>query len=192
MTNKIKISDIVFLDVEASGLGDSCFPIEVGFVRPADMTGWSALIHPTLEWCENGDWDCAAEALHGLSQDRLRNEGADTMDVARALNEQLAGKAVFTDAPDFDRHWLAMLFEETMERPNFELWHAASLIKDCLRRVTIDGPIPVAAVSSEPMPIAQHRAKDDAFALALELWRAIGVQRQPLGWNRPPQQSRQA
>jgi hypothetical protein len=164
----IRLSDIVFLDIEASGLGDGCYPIEIGVVHAAGLTGWSALIRPPKVWRDGGVWDCLAADIHGIGQTQLDTEGWDVMDVARALNETLDGKAVFSDAPEFDRHWIAMLFDETDMEPAFHLRSATMLINRAPALVAVDAPVPVAA--AEPPPPSRHRARDDALALARAFW----------------------
>lgn len=176
MTSSIKLSKIVFLDLEASGLGDRCYPIEVGIVRAADLSGWSALIRPAWSWRRNGRWEAKAEALHGISQAEIEAEGWDVVDVARCLNEQLAGMAVFSDAADFDGHWLEMLFKESMEPQTFDLMFTTALFNNCREMVAIDCPlVPMPEAVAEPNRGRRHRAKDDAFDLAMEFWRAISV-----------------
>ncbi|MDA8232379.1 MAG: hypothetical protein M0006_13665 [Magnetospirillum sp.] len=174
MSDRIRLSSIVFLDVEASGLGERGYPIEVGFVRAADLTAWAALVRPTRRWRETGQWDRVAEGLHGIGENRLDQEGVGVMDVARALNGQLAGKMVFTDAPDFDRHWLGLLFEEAFDTPEFELFPADTLLKHGSRAVEADVPVPAAAQDETRTTLRRHRAKDDALALALAFLGALG------------------
>lgn len=167
----IKLSDIVFLDIEASGLGDGCYPIEIGLVHAASLIGWSALIRPPESWRDGGVWDDGAEDLHGIGQDQLDAEGWDVMDVARALNEALGGKAVFSDAPEYDGYWMSMLFDETDMEPAFHLRSVTTLIKGGPALVAVDTPRPAAAAESPPP--SRHRAKDDALALALVFWKTL-------------------
>jgi hypothetical protein len=176
MTRSIKLSKIVFLDLEASGLGDRCYPIEVGIVRAADLSGWSALIRPAWSWRQNGRWEAKAEALHGISQAEVETEGWDVVDVARGLNEQLVGMAVFSDAADFDGHWLEMLFKESMEHQTFDLFFTAALFNNCRQMVEVDCPIvPMPEAVAEPNRGRRHRAKEDALDLAMEFRKAIGI-----------------
>ena len=175
MKPSIKVSQIVMLDIEASGLGDQCYPIEVGIVRAADLSGWSALIRPAWSWRRNGRWEPKAEALHGISLAEVEAEGWDVVDVARALNEQLTGMVVFSDAADFDGHWLEMLFKEAMDTQAFDLFFTTALFTNCREMVEVDCPIvPMPEAVAEPNRGRRHRAKDDDHDLAMEFWRAIG------------------
>ena len=176
MTRSIKLSKIAFLDVEASGLGDRCYPIEVGIVRAVDLSGWSALIRPAWSWRRNGRWEANAEALHGISQAEIEAEGWDVVELARVLNEKLAGMAVFSDAADFDGHWLEMLFKESMEPQTFDLFFTAALFNNCREMVEVDCPlILMPEVAIEPNRGRRHRAKEDALDLAMEFRKAIGI-----------------
>ncbi|WP_146002670.1 hypothetical protein [Telmatospirillum siberiense] len=169
MRQPLRLSDIVFLDLEASGLGDRCFPIEIGFIRAHDLSGWSALIRPADRWRKRGTWDHRAEALHGLDRETLESDGQDVRDVARTLNDNLAGKAVFSDAVEFDSHWLGMLFEETMERPAFDLQSVDPLF----RSPDLFADLPIMSQHPADTPLQKHRAKDDAMALALQFRQQI-------------------
>ena len=50
--------------------------------------------------------------MHGISRERLQNEGLSLRQVADELNELLAGKTVYSDGWGVDRTWLARLFYE--------------------------------------------------------------------------------
>ncbi len=69
----------VFLDFEASSLGERSYPIEVGWVF-ADGAGEAHLIRPAPEWT---DWDPAAERIHGIGRGQLMATGTPYGEVAR-------------------------------------------------------------------------------------------------------------
>jgi len=100
--------NISFLDFEASSLSDRSYPIEVAWSRP-DGSIESHLISPAgiKEWT---DWDPAAEKVHGISRQELVANGVAPNSVCDRMIDQLAGKAIYTDAPRFDGAWLARLF----------------------------------------------------------------------------------
>ncbi|MEO8812494.1 MAG: hypothetical protein ABI376_06245 [Caulobacteraceae bacterium] len=111
---------IVFLDIEASGLGEDSFPIEVGWAFLAGPSG-GMLIRPAADW-DMDAWDPMAEALHHISRGDLMRDGHAPRDVAEHLNRLLAPPLrVFSDAPDQDSFWLRRLFEETPEVQEFRL-----------------------------------------------------------------------
>ena len=101
----------VFLDCEASSLHrlDS-YPIEVAWGFPNGEVE-SHLIDPAAYPADWLDWDPAAQAVHGLSRAYLRAHGQAPEDLAEAIEQALAGQAVYSDAPAFDNFWLRRLFQ---------------------------------------------------------------------------------
>ncbi|MCR0981339.1 3'-5' exonuclease [Roseomonas populi] len=96
---------IVFLDFEASGLGKHGYPIEVGWAAE-DGTEENHLIRPAPGWEE---WDEGAEAIHGISRERLEREGEPHEAVARRMVAVLTGHDLYVSAPSWDGHWLSLL-----------------------------------------------------------------------------------
>lgn len=96
------------IDVEASGFGRGSYPIEIGFALE-DRHLQSYLIRPAEHWTH---WSEEAEAIHGISRDRLNSEGLLVRDVALLLNEHLFDKTLYSDAWSFDSSWIGRLFEE--------------------------------------------------------------------------------
>lgn len=154
------MSDIAFLDVEASGPGELTFPVEVGWAFP-DGRCEAHLIRPAALWL-GLRWDPAAEELHGLSLERLLNEGEDVAAVAWRLNAALAGKRVHSDAPLADQAWLDALFREAGCEQEFVLRGVGELLPG--------GPLPAEAraLADAAAPV-RHRAGSDA------LWWAVAV-----------------
>ena len=95
----------VFLDFEASSLSDDSYPIEVGWVFE-DGRPETHLIRPAPGWT---DWDDDAQAIHGISRERLQREGEPHEAVARRILEALSAHAVFVTAPSWDGKWLSVL-----------------------------------------------------------------------------------
>lgn len=96
------------IDLEASGFGRGSYPIEVSFALE-DRNIHSFLIKPVPGWIH---WSEDAQALHGISREQLEMEGLSVSEVARAMNEQLYGKTLYSDAWSFDSSWIGRLFEE--------------------------------------------------------------------------------
>lgn len=116
---------IAFIDVEASGLGSHSWPVEIGWAIEAGApTSW--LVRPHASWSPDA-WDPRAEALHGLSRERLDREGVDPRDIAARLNRELAACAVYSDAPDWDGFWLFRLFAAVGVRQQFAVHDFARL-----------------------------------------------------------------
>ena len=107
----MRIEDVLVVDLEASGLGPGSWPIEVGlaWVEEGEVRSWSSLIRPEPDWDE-GAWDPIAEEVHGISREAL--EGAPTAwTVAADLLSRVAGRPVFSDAPEHDGRWLRRLLD---------------------------------------------------------------------------------
>ena len=113
------MTDIAFIDLEASGLSARSWPIEVGWCF-AHGDPQAFLIKPAPGWAEDA-WDPKAEALHGVSHAQLLSAGAAPATVCAALNKALCGCRVYSDAPDWDGFWLYRLFQAARVRQAFEL-----------------------------------------------------------------------
>lgn len=99
------LSDIVFLDFEASSLGKEGYPIEVAWVF-ASGEEESHLIRPAASWT---DWDAKAGRIHGISREQLRTEGVPIEDVAQRMVSVLTGRQLYATAPSWDGKWLSKL-----------------------------------------------------------------------------------
>ncbi len=73
----------VFLVFEASSLSDHSYPVEVAWVFQ-DGRSESHLIRPATGWT---DWDDEAEAIHGITREKLASEGEPHADVATHMVE---------------------------------------------------------------------------------------------------------
>lgn len=107
----MQLSDVVILDLEASGLGRGSWPIEVGlaWVEDGEIKTWSSLIRPEPDWHMDA-WDPVAEEIHGISLEELR-AAPSASSVAQDLLARLAGRPVYSDAPEFDGRWLRRLLD---------------------------------------------------------------------------------
>ncbi|NWG45258.1 MAG: hypothetical protein HXY25_01755 [Alphaproteobacteria bacterium] len=153
-----------FLDFEASGLGSHSWPIEVGWgVLGGEVS--SVLIRPHPLWPSEG-WDAGAEAVHGLTLDRLLAEGLDTAAVCDRLDADLRGRTVYSDAPEFDSNWLGVLYRAALREPPFQLaglfdhlaeGHGAPAVRAGLARARDEVP-------------PTHRAGEDVRHL-MAVWR---------------------
>lgn len=157
---------IAFIDLEASGLGARSWPVEAGWAY-AEGEAASVLIRPDPAWSEDA-WDPRAEALHGLSLATLRREGRSVYDAAAMLNDALRGRAVYSDAPDWDGFWLQRLFATAGVRQEFA-------VRDFRERLAGIESAAFDALAQEAALIAprRHRAAADARHLQT-LHRLIG------------------
>jgi hypothetical protein len=153
---------LITIDFEASCLpihGRS-FPVEVGI---ADLSGWSRswLILPHADW-RDWCWMPEAEALHGITRDRLGREGRPAQEVMAELNAATQGYRVIADH-DLDQQWLATLSHSAGVPATFRIGHIAELLDryqptpEALRRAV--------AIADGQAPM-RHQARADAIWLA--------------------------
>ena len=169
-----------FLDFEASSLAPVSYPIEVAWSL-ADGSIESHLISPagTRTWT---DWDPQSQQVHGIQRDELIAHGRAPSWVCRRLNQQLAGKIVYTDNPAFDGMWLGALFSVVQNsKPKFRL----GLVDDLLLgrvypnlRARADALARINALKDEARRRVggQHRAGWDVQYL-IELWKLAGAKK---------------
>ncbi len=147
---------LVFIDLEASGLGSKSWPVEVGWTFENGETQ-SLLIRPHDSWTEEA-WDAQAEALHGLSRARLEEEGIEARAVCMALNEAFDGARVYSDAPDWDGFWFYRLFQAAGVRQQFSLRD----FYDVFKNMPADQLDAIVEKANERAPRA-HRAIPDVL-----------------------------
>jgi hypothetical protein len=121
-----------FLDIEASSFGERSWPVAVAWSDPAGAIT-RLLVNPSgvAGW---DDWEPAAEAVHGLSREHLERNGWPPDYVAERLENDLAGRTVYTDAPDYDGRWLATLFSTLDREVPVQLEHVDEALLTQLRR----------------------------------------------------------
>ncbi len=151
------------LDVEASGFGRNSYPIEVGFVLP-DGHAYCTLVRPEAHWTH---WDAQAETLHHIPRALILERGLPAGDVARQLNQQLAGQTVYSDGWANDYSWLGALFDAADMTPRFKLENLRALLNDA----QADQWHTVKALVSQERGPQRHRASSDARLLQLTLQR---------------------
>ncbi|WP_025661469.1 transcriptional regulator [Rhizobium sp. IBUN] len=168
---------IVFLDFEASSLGKHSYPIEIAWVFE-DGRSRSFLIRPKPGWT---DWSADAERVHGISRDRLQEEGSDVELVVRELMTELSGNELYASSPSWDGKWLGVLLRGGgVPRHALRLRKSDDLFIEVATAILNTGDTTVGAralvakviAQSEPVNPA-HRALPDAH---LELKRLGLVQ----------------
>jgi DNA polymerase-3 subunit epsilon len=107
----MRLEDLLIIDFEASGLGPGSWPIEVGlsWVEAGRVQVWSSLIRPEPGWDPDA-WDPVSEEIHGIPVSDLR-DAPTARSVAEGLLTRVAGRPVFSDAPDFDLKWARRLLD---------------------------------------------------------------------------------
>lgn len=115
------------MDFEASGLGPDSYPIEVGYCLE-DGERYCTLIRPVKGWSH---WDDTAEQLHGIPRKTIMDVGLDVKDVAKELNQRLAGKTLYSDAWVVDKTWFNQIFAIAGCDPSFELRAIEHIQTEC-------------------------------------------------------------
>lgn len=103
--------EVLIVDLEASGLGPGSWPIEVGLAwfEEGEVRTWSSLIRPEPDWDPDA-WDPVAEEIHGISREEL-SLAPTAWAVATDLLARIAGRDVFSDAPEHDGRWVRRLLD---------------------------------------------------------------------------------
>lgn len=166
----------MFYDCEASRIGG--LPIEIGWafvLSSGDIESEGYLVKPPAHWDLDSMWDPDAEALHGISREQLAREGRSSFAIARRMNEVLAGRELFSDAPGDDERWLRIVFEDGGLDPAFTIrrMHADVLIGN----LAVKGGRTLAAYEAAKDEISRlaprtRRAEADARHLAV-LWQMV-------------------
>jgi hypothetical protein len=166
------LSNIVFLDFEASSLGKQGYPIEVAWVF-ASGEEESHLIQPAASWT---DWDAKAGRIHGITREQLKSEGAPLEDVAQRMVSVLTGRTLYATAPSWDGKWLSKLLRTAgLPRHALRLEDTEMAHRRVMRDVLRDARVPAvlhrtlmqdilaqAQRSNEELGPAAHRALADA------------------------------
>lgn len=148
----------IAIDFEASCLPQHgrSFPIEVGI---ASSQGWSRswLIRPHASWTGWG-WTREAEALHGLSLERLHDDGMEASRVALLLRAAVGHDLVIADS-HFDDAWSRTLFTAAGEHRHM----AVRCLADLQAFHAVDTPVLARAIKeADRQRTCRHRAEDDA------------------------------
>lgn len=103
-------NEICIFDIEASGLSDKSYPIEIAFTTLLGEDD-SFLINPQTakNWSH---WCIEAAQVHKIPRHECINKGISVFDAVNRLNSQLAMCLILSDAPDQDLFWLTRLFDE--------------------------------------------------------------------------------
>lgn len=144
------------LDIEASGLGDESYPIEIAWCAVDGDDVFSALINPESA----GDWDYwdehAEMDIHGISRDECCAKGENVVTLGRQLETFLADNVVFSDAAYQDQRWIDRLFDAVGKR-------SPAKLLDIEQAVPMDCRAELSRRLSELQ--RPHRAEADCLAL---------------------------
>lgn len=160
-----QILSIITIDFEASCLprhGRS-YPIEVGIagIEAGIITSRSWLIRPHHNW-QGWDWTERAQALHGLSRERIARYGLNAGQVLAELKAAVEGHRLVADSL-IDQYWLDTLVAAAGEEAALTIDHV-SIVMEELR--VGEARIARAVDHADAMVQTRHRAAEDARWLA--------------------------
>lgn len=100
---------MMFIDLEASSLDPDGWPIEVGLAwhEGGRLRSEGRLIRPEPGWLMSG-WSRESAAIHHISMTDLQ-AAQPAAEVAWWALDTMAGHRLVSDAPPWDRGWLATL-----------------------------------------------------------------------------------
>ncbi|MEJ1297937.1 MAG: hypothetical protein RNU03_05225 [Candidatus Sedimenticola sp. (ex Thyasira tokunagai)] len=145
------------IDIEASGFGASSYPIEIGVILP-DRSACCYIIKPRKEWTF---WSTEAELVHGISREQLQQHGSAPETVAIALNNQLKGQTIYTDAWGHDSSWLGKLYNAAGVSQEFRLESIRYLMSEQQTKSWHETKEQVLRELNLP----RHRASSDALVI---------------------------
>lgn len=154
------------IDVEASGLGTGSYPIEIGVAL--DQERYCTLIQPESSWTH---WSDSAEKIHGISRDELFTYGKPVAEVARHLNELLAGKTLYTDGWVVDKPWLVTLFYAASCNMHFSVSPLEMILSE--QQMSIWHPTKDQIV--QEFGLVRHRASNDAWIIQATYDRTLDI-----------------
>lgn len=148
------MTDIVIIDIEASGLHFDSYPIEVAVKTKRTTQSW--LIKPEPSWTY---WCSVAEGIHGITREYLEKNGVGAQEVAIEINEFLSHEngLVYSDAVDWDSDWINTLYKAADEPQLFHILSVYDLIPLENHSTFLDTKARIAASGKYRL----HRAADD-------------------------------
>ncbi|WP_420142981.1 hypothetical protein [Sphingobium sp.] len=149
------------IDFEASCLprhGRS-YPIEVGVADGGMARSW--LIRPHDDWAGWG-WTAEAEALHGLTRERIERDGQPAATVLAQLADVAQGCRMIADSP-IDQYWLDMLAAAAGVAAPFAIHHVTTLFDE---QGADEERVQAAVSYADGQVTTRHRAAGDALWLS--------------------------
>lgn len=145
------------IDIEASGFGGESYPIEVGLILE-NGTKFCTLISPTDDW---DYWNDEAEQVHHISRETLKTHGKPVAEVARQLNEILAGMTLYSDGWVVDKPWLIRLFHASGVDMKFDVSPLEMILSEEQMKIWHETKDKIIIQTK----IQRHRASNDAWVI---------------------------
>ncbi|MBM1175214.1 hypothetical protein JQC81_30450 [Microvirga arabica] len=159
--------EVLFIDVEASGLSSASFPIEIGWVLDDEVDSESFLIRPPKTWDFASGWSAQSAAVHGITPAMLEAEGISVEEACTRLNDLTGGRLVVSDAPRHDDWWLGRLYAAAGRSKTWSVGDVERLYGGLAQEAGLD-PAEAASLLTriEQIYPHPHRAGPDALRLA--------------------------
>ena len=112
MTVLADLSNLAFLDLEASGFEEESYPTEIGWAWVADgaIVSGSVLIRPPAEWrSQPGSWCPYAQEVTGITPEMLDRDGVLPSEAFTRFAAATAGRILVSDSPSTDGAWLRQI-----------------------------------------------------------------------------------
>lgn len=119
--------DLAFIDLEASGLSETSFPLEIGWTKDG-ISIKDYYIKPDPEW-ERSSWSKVAQGLHGIHLADVEYAGSDAKFIAKEINSDLNGSLVLSDSISHDLKWVNMLFKSANIERKFKILSVERFLK---------------------------------------------------------------
>lgn len=166
------MSNQIILDIEASGLGEHSYPIEIGVCASGEQAQ-SWLIQPMDDWTF---WDDYAEQnIHRISRQQLNTQGLPAAKVANTLNALFKNETLHVDSLHMDEFWINVLFMDAGIKRAFTVEFLGALLNEsqlekmyALQKEYRD------IQKSQGKRFNHHRAGDDAQMILWATERALG------------------
>ncbi len=151
---------MIILDIEASGLDEQSYPIEIAWVDTKSDARDSFLVNPETSQDDWSYWDPNAEAIHGLAREAVTSKGIDVKSACRRLNSALGGKTVYSDGLNWDRFWIRTLFDGAgLTNPKRQRFYINAVTERL-------APAQQHALTEKLATVRPHRALADAQLIA--------------------------
>ncbi|SCY98720.1 hypothetical protein [Microvirga guangxiensis] len=159
--------DVLFVDVEASGLSSASFPIEIGWVLDDEAEPESFLIRPHATWHFDTGWSTQSAAIHGIRPAMLDADGLSVEEACTRLDAATSGRLVVSDAPQHDDWWLGRLYAAAGRRKSWPVGDVERLYGGLAQEAELN-PQEAARLLTlvEQIYPHPHRAGPDALRLA--------------------------
>ena len=120
------LEDTLIIDIEASGLDNDSYPIEIAIGNCDQVNSW--LIKPLPTWKY---WNENAEEIHGISREYLEENGKSALEVANQIYSFLENKngLLYSDASRWDALWIDRLFLDTATTKNYHILPIDDLVE---------------------------------------------------------------